>query len=120
MSIRNYKKVFALGPYAGRAEFNSSQNQLEEVLTPITKSQIVDGLLLKSVDLSHSSDNLIEHKLGREPLGWIVVRKFNPIDVYESLTATIGGSSKKYDRKKFINFLIPGTTDMSNVHFWVF
>ena len=66
MSIRNYKKVFALGPYAGRAEFNSSQNQLEEVLTPITQSQIVDGVLLKSVDLSHSTDNLIEHKLGRD------------------------------------------------------
>ena len=107
MSIRNYKKVFALGPYAGRAEFNSSQNQLEEVLTPITQSQIVDGVLLKSVDLSHSADNLIEHKLGREPLGWIVVRKFNPIDVYESLTATIGGSSKKYDRKKFIILKYP-------------
>ena len=65
MSIRNYKKVFALGPYAGRAEFNSSQNQLEEVLTPITKSQVVDGLLLKSIDLTASADNLVEHKLGR-------------------------------------------------------
>ncbi len=120
MSIKNYKKVFALGPYAGRAEFNSSQNQLEEVLTPITKSRIVDGVYLKSIDLTHSADNLIEHKLGREPLGWVVVRKFAAIDVYESLTATIGGASSSYDRKKFINFLIPGTTSMSNVHFWIF
>ena len=40
MSIKNYKKVFALGPYAGRAEFNSSQNQLEEVLTPLESLKV--------------------------------------------------------------------------------
>jgi len=118
MSIRNYKKVFALGPYAGRAEFNSSQSQLEEVLTPITKSQVVDGLLLKSIDLTASADNLVEHKLGREPLGWIVVRKFANCTIWESLTATIGGASQKYDRKKFINFQVSTTT--TNIHFWVF
>ena len=115
MSIRNYKKVFALGPYAGRAEFNSSQNQLEEVLTPITKSRIVDGVYLKSIDLTHSADNLIEHKLGREPLGWIVVRKFAAVDIYESLTDSNGNN---YDRKRFINFQV-GTT-MSDVYFWIF
>ena len=115
MSIRNYKKVFALGPYAGRAEFNSSQNQLEEVLTPITKSQVVDGLLLKSIDLTASADNLEEHKLGREPLGWIVVRMFAAVDIYESLTVSSGSS---YDRKKFINFQVG--TNMTDVHFWIF
>ena len=118
MSIRNYKKVFALGPYAGRAEFNSSQNQLEEVLTPITKSRIIDGVYLKNIDLTVSVDNLVEHKLGREPLGWIVVRKFANCTIWESLTATIGGASQKYDRKKFINFQVSTTT--TNIHFWVF
>ena len=118
MSIKNYKKVFALGPYAGRAEFNGSQNQLEEVLTPITKSRIIDGVYLKNIDLTVSVDNLVEHKLGREPLGWIVVRKFGDVNIWESLTATIGGASSSYDRKKFINFQVDATT--SDVYFWIF
>ena len=111
MSIRNYKKVFALGPYAGRAEFNSSQNQLEEVLTPITKSQVVDGLLLKSIDLTASADNLVEHKLGREPLGWIIVRKNEAGEIYESTTVN-------NNRDKFL--LLRGSTATTDTNFWIF
>jgi hypothetical protein len=118
MSVKQFKKSFAMGAYAGRAEFNGSQNHLEQVLTPITNSRIVDGVYLREVDLTASVDNLVKHKLGREPLGWVVVRKFANVTIWESLTATIGGSSSSYDRKKFINFQVSSTT--TNVYFWIF
>lgn len=116
MSVRQFKKVFAQLESPSSREFNTGQDHLEQVLTPLTNSSIVDGVHIKNIDLTHSVDNLTEHKLGREPLGWIVVRKFAAIDIYESLT--VDGVS--YDRKKFINFLISGTTSMSDVDFWIF
>ena len=100
MAIKKYKK-FYISPYNALAtELNTVQDSIEQVITPLTNSQIVDGNYLKKIDLTHSVDNLVEHKLGREPLGWSVVRKFAAIDIFESLTDSNGNS---YDRKKFIN-----------------
>ena len=117
MAVKKYKK-FYISPYNPLAtELNSMQDSVEQVISPLTDSQVVDGNYIKEIDLTHSVDNLIEHKLGREPLGWIVVRKFAAIDIYESLTDSSGNS---FDRKKFINFQVSGTTSMSNVYFWIF
>jgi len=114
MSVRQFKKVFAQLESPSSREFNTGQDHLEQVLTPLTNSSIVDGVYIKEIDLTVSVDNLVEHKLGREPLGWIVVRKFADANIWESLTA--GGVS--YDRKKFINFQTDATT--LDVYFWIF
>ena len=115
MAIKRYKK-FYISPYNPLArELNTVQDSIEQVINPLADSRIVDGNYIKEIDLTHSVDNLIEHKLGREPLGWIVVRKFAAIDIYESLTDSSGSS---YDRKKFINFQVG--TNMTDVHFWIF
>ena len=117
MTKKTYRKLYVNphDPMAG--VLNSVQDHIEQSIAPLAESEIVDGNLIKEIDLTHSVDNLIEHKLGREPLGWVVVRKFAGIDIYESLTDSNGSS---YDRKKFINFQVSGTTSMSNVHFWIF
>jgi len=114
MSVKQFKKVFAQLESPSSREFNTGQDHLEQVLTPLTNSSIVDGVYIKEIDLTVSVDNLVEHKLGREPLGWIVVRKFADANIWESLTA--GGVS--YDRKKFINFQTDATT--LDVYFWIF
>ena len=117
MSIRRFKKTYLPADSQSSREFNTLQDNIEQSINPVLDSRIVDGVYLKEIDLTHSVDNLIEHKLGREPLGWVVVRKFAAIDIFESLTDSSGNS---YDRKKFINFQIPGTTSMSDVYFWIF
>jgi len=115
MAIKKYKK-FYISPYHALAtELNTVQDSIEQVITPLTDAQIIDGNYLKEIDLTASVDNLIEHKLEREPLGWLVVRKFAAVDIYESLTDSSGNS---YDRKKFINFQVG--TSMTNVYFWIF
>ena len=114
MTKKTYKKLYInpQDPLAG--VLNSVQDQIEQSVTPIAESEIVDGNLIKEIDLTTSADNLVEHKLGREPLGWIVVRKFADANIWESLTA--GGVN--YDRKKFINFQTDTTT--TDVYFWIF
>jgi hypothetical protein len=49
----------------------SLQNAVEQVLNPIAKTIILDGVLIK--DLSITTSGLeIEHGLGREPQGFFV------------------------------------------------
>jgi hypothetical protein len=110
MSLRRFNKVYT----ADNREFNRLQDNIEQSLTPVIDSRIVDGVYIKEIDLS-TSDTLVEHKLGREPLGFLVVRKFATGDVYESLTDASGNN---YDRNKFIN--IKASTTLSNVYLWIF
>ena len=117
MTVRRFKKIYIPPESPIASEFSSLQDNIEQSVNPILNAQIINGIYLKEIDLTASVDNLIEHKLGREPLGWFVVRKFAAIDIYESLTDSDGNN---YNRKKFINFQIPGTTSMSNVYFWIF
>lgn len=51
------------------------QNNIEQVLTPILRSPIIDGVLMTELCLTAGVSNEVKHKLGRKPLGWIVVRK---------------------------------------------
>jgi hypothetical protein len=51
------------------------QNNVEEAINPIINSQIVDGVLVRDVCLLALKPNLVTHKLGREPLGYVIVRK---------------------------------------------
>ena len=110
MSLRRFNKVFK----PQDQEFNRLQDSIEQAVNPIIDSRIVDGVYIKEVNLS-TADTFVEHKLGREPLGFIVVRKFAAGDVFESLTDSSGDN---YDRKKFIN--IKASTSLSNVYFWIF
>jgi hypothetical protein len=56
-------------------EINQIQENVEQALTPIIASQIVDGVIIKNKQIESGKVNLIAHKLGREPLGYIIIRK---------------------------------------------
>lgn len=51
------------------------QNNIEVALKPILNSSIIDGVLIQNVILEPSKRNEVLHKLNREPLGYIIVRK---------------------------------------------
>lgn len=64
--IRSFKKVGASD------ELNKIQDNISYALDPIIGSPIINGVLLKNVVLK-AGLNIVDHKLGRVPQGWIVV-----------------------------------------------
>lgn len=56
-------------------DLSKLQTNVENALQPIINSQIVDGVLVKEVCLEPLIRNEVLHKLGREPLGYVIVRK---------------------------------------------
>lgn len=65
-------------------DVNKLQENIGLVLEPVLQSSIIDGVLLRNLALSSSSTTLIEHKLGRKPLGWVLVRKRAQSDVWDT------------------------------------
>jgi hypothetical protein len=59
------------------------QENIEDVLTPFIRSQIIDGVLIRDISLSSGIDNKVNHKLGRKPTGWLLVRKRAQGDVWD-------------------------------------
>lgn len=59
------------------------QDNVQDVLTPIIRSQIIDGIVLKDISLDSSVDNVINHKLGRIPTGWFLIRKRAQADIWD-------------------------------------
>lgn len=49
-----------------------AQTKWKTALTPVIQAEIVNGLLLTSIPLA-MGDNVINHKLGRKLIGWIIV-----------------------------------------------
>src|SRR5437867_1998371 len=64
------------------------QTNVEQVLTPIIGSVIIDGNLLKDIALTAGKNNQIAHKLARLPLFWILARQNTNSVVWESQVAT--------------------------------
>lgn len=69
-SLKRFKKLPSKS-----SELSQVQKNVEEVINPIINSQIVDGVLLRNLKLCALEANLVTHKLGRPPLGWVVVRQ---------------------------------------------
>lgn len=53
-------------------ELDQLQTNVAQILGPLSKNLLVDGVLLKDIDLVYG-DNKVSHKLQRKPLGWIIV-----------------------------------------------
>lgn len=67
--IRGFKKVANASP-----DTQALQDRLDEFFAPFINCAIIDGQQLQSVALVAGSANAVAHKLGREPLGYIIVR----------------------------------------------
>ncbi len=59
------------------------QDNTRAVLDTVTNKEILDGILLKGLPLVSGSTNEVNHKLGRQPQGWIIVRKRAQADVWD-------------------------------------
>jgi hypothetical protein len=75
--IKAFKKL-----QAKDADLNRVQANIEQVLTPILDSKVVDSLVLKDVEVV-SGNNVVSHKLGRTMFGYLVIRKSANIDIYD-------------------------------------
>lgn len=88
---------------------NRVQDNILRAVNQIVKIPILDGVLTDEIDLSTSITN-VEHKLGREPLGWIVVAKDANADVWEV-------TANNPDRARFLRLDASVTV---TVRLWVF
>ena len=108
--MKKLKKLIIPPDFPMARVFNNAQDHLEEVINPITDSQIIDGVILEDIALNSSTFTTIEHKLGRKPRGYLVIRKSAAQTVYEE--------AGDYDnRKLFIKLRASGTV---TVNLWVF
>lgn len=69
-------------------DINTIQDNVEEVLNPILTKSVIDGILLKDVAMTTGKVNNLSHKLGRRPLGYIIVKKNANSDIYEQTIDT--------------------------------
>lgn len=64
-------------------DINKLQENLSQFFVSIENNPIIDGTLFKEVVLTSGQANLIEHKLSRKPLGWVVIRKRGQSDIWD-------------------------------------
>lgn len=69
-SIRDFKKIDTKSP-----ELQKLQQNVQNYVEPITTVPHLDGVLLKEVCLIPDVANFVTHSLGREPLGFLIVRQ---------------------------------------------
>lgn len=86
---------------------NLLQDAVDKALTPVLNVPLIDGVLLKNVSIA-TGLNIVNHTLGREPLGWIVVDKNSSATVYRQTSAI---------PDRTLNFVASGSGVFS---FWVF
>ena len=92
------------------SNITQTQSNVNTALKQIANSAIIDGVLIKGVNVG-TADTIVNHKLGREPLGWIVVRKNEAGEVYESSTV-----NKNRDKV----LILRGSTATTDTNFWIF
>jgi hypothetical protein len=79
--IRDLRKI-----QSDNEELSRVQDLVGECLQPVLQAAILDGVLLKDLTLTPGA-NSIEHKLGRKPLGWIVVGLNASASIWDSQEA---------------------------------
>lgn len=68
-NIRGFKKVANASP-----DTQALQDRLDEFFAPFISCAIINGLQLVKVELVAGAVNEVQHKLGRELQGYMVVR----------------------------------------------
>jgi len=65
-------------------DINQLQQYTEEAFEQIFGSDIIDGVLLKNIELDSSKTNTVNHKLDRDILGWIIIRQRGAASIFDS------------------------------------
>lgn len=63
--------------------FDLLQTRWASQLNPILANLLVQGQLLPNIDLI-SGTNVVNHKLGRDLIGWIITRKNDAANIYDT------------------------------------
>ena len=61
-------------------ELNRMMDNLDLALNPVFNNEILDSNIVQSVALKIGT-NVVNHKLGRAPIGWFSVRKRSPANL---------------------------------------
>ena len=108
--MKKFKKLMIPPDFPMARVFNTAQDHIESVINPILTSAIINGVILEDIDLVSTGFTSVEHKLGRKPRGYLVIRKSAAETVYEDVG--------DYDnRKLFIKLRASGSV---TVNLWVF
>lgn len=59
--------------HTGNQDVELLQQNMKKFVKPLEDCPLLDGILLENVDLANAVNTVINHKLGRQPRGWIVV-----------------------------------------------
>lgn len=84
----------------GGEELQRFQDSVINTFQPLLNSEIVFGVILKG-ELLGTTATRVEHKLGREPIGWLIITKDKASDIYStardsrtlSLTASVADTT---------------------------
>ena len=79
--MKKYKKLYSSDDITRQL-----QDNVDAAIGPIIDKPIVDGVLLKSIALTTGSIDIVSHKLGRTPLGYIIVKRSADSTIWESET----------------------------------
>jgi len=78
-------------------EFSMLQTQWSQMINPVLSLPQNSGVMLKAVEL-FTGTNIINHRLGRKPQGWMITDINGPATIYRSfpfndLTLTLNSSA---------------------------
>lgn len=77
--LKQYKKISS----SDRA-VNQLQENVEQVLSPIIDKEIIDGILIKDIELTTGQDNHINHLLGKTLTGYLITRQKASAIIWDS------------------------------------
>lgn len=64
------------------ASVERMQDSLEQAIKTLPSIELLDGVLLQDIALN-TSPSRVEHRLGRKPVGYVVVRRSSSATVYD-------------------------------------
>ena len=91
--------------FTSNKELQRLQDNVSNAISELLRVPLLDGLVLTQT-FTAPTDTVIEHKLQREPLGWIVIGKNATSDVWEV--------------SKDQRFITLRTNQNVTVTFWIF
>jgi hypothetical protein len=83
MALGKFKQI-----QSDNYELMKVQSNIITALIPIQNSQIIDGQVLRNISLTAGQANIINHRLNRNIVGYLVIRKNTNADVWDSNSQT--------------------------------
>jgi len=70
--------------YTTDNQLNKLQDNIAEAISPFIKNLLLDGSILSGIELVTGQDNIINHKLGRSLVGWLIIGNDTNAVVYDN------------------------------------